>query len=63
VSPRPTDVPECPRPARSCDPAGRLHDRLSAWIAAYCLVDQLPLATFNGKDFAEYDGLRLFDVS
>jgi len=26
-------------------------------------VDQLPLATFNGKDFAEYDGLRLFDVS
>jgi hypothetical protein len=25
-----------------------------------------PLATFNGKDFAdfgEYDGLRLFDVS
>ncbi|WP_245603474.1 hypothetical protein [Salinispora cortesiana] len=29
-----------------------------SWIAACCLVDRLPLATFNGKDyadFAEYD--------
>jgi predicted nucleic acid-binding protein len=37
-----------------------------SWIAACRLVDRLPLATFNGKDyadFADYDGLRLFDVS
>jgi hypothetical protein len=37
-----------------------------SWIAACCLVDRLPLATFNGKDFAdfgEYDGPRLFDLS
>jgi hypothetical protein len=42
---------------------GRLHDRLQARLT---LVDRLPLATFDGKDFAdfgEYDGLRLFDVS
>jgi toxin FitB len=32
------------------------------WIAASCLVNGLPLATFNTKDFADYaehDGLRL----
>ena len=37
-----------------------------SWIAACCLVDRLPLATFNGKDyanFAEYVALHLFDVS
>jgi len=36
-----------------------------AWIAACCLVDGLPLATFNTKDFADfaqYDGLRLIDA-
>jgi toxin FitB len=36
------------------------------WIAACCLVNGLPLATFNTKDFADiaqYDGLELFDVS
>ncbi|RGC68237.1 hypothetical protein C5N14_15065 [Micromonospora sp. MW-13] len=30
-----------------------------SWIAACCLVDRLPLATFNGREYAEYDGLRL----
>jgi toxin FitB len=32
------------------------------WIAACCLVDDLPLATFNIKDFAdfaEHEGLTL----
>jgi hypothetical protein len=36
------------------------------WIAACCLVDRLPLATFNTKDFAdfaEHDGLALLNVS
>ena len=45
---------------------GRPRPMNDSWIAACCLVDWLPLATFNGKDFAdfgEYDGLRLFDVS
>ncbi|MFE9917427.1 hypothetical protein ACFYPG_19955 [Micromonospora sp. NPDC005553] len=45
---------------------GRPRPTNDSWIAACCLVDRLPLATFNGKDFAdfaEYDGLRLFDVS
>jgi toxin FitB len=45
---------------------GRPRPMNDSWIAACCLVDRLPLATFNGKDFAdfgEYDGLRLFDVS
>lgn len=35
------------------------------WIAACCLVDRLPLATFNVKDledFAEYEGLELVRV-
>ncbi|KXK59705.1 twitching motility protein PilT [Micromonospora rosaria] len=42
---------------------GRPRPTNDSWIAACCLVDRLPLATFNGKDYAEYDGLRLFDVS
>ena len=45
---------------------GRPRPTNDSWIAACCLADQLPLATFNGKDFAdfaEYDGLQLFDVS
>lgn len=32
------------------------------WIAACCLVEDVPLATLNRKDFedfAEHDGLRL----
>ena len=54
-----------PPPSQSAAPraAPSIND---SWIAACCLVDQLPLATFNGKDytdFAEHDGLRLFDVS
>lgn len=35
------------------------------WIAACCLVDRIPLATFNTKDFADFaahDGLQLFDT-
>ncbi|MEU4421883.1 type II toxin-antitoxin system VapC family toxin [Actinoplanes sp. NPDC024001] len=45
---------------------GRPRPINDSWIAACCLVDQLPLATSNGKDyadFAEHNGLRLFDVS
>jgi toxin FitB len=44
---------------------GRPRPTNDSWIAACCLVDRLPLATLDGKDyadFAEYDGLRLFDV-
>jgi toxin FitB len=36
------------------------------WIAASCIVEGIPLATFNTKDyedFAQHDGLTLFDVS
>jgi predicted nucleic acid-binding protein len=32
------------------------------WVAACCLVDHLPLATLNVKDFAdftEYEGLTI----
>jgi predicted nucleic acid-binding protein len=44
---------------------GRPRPVNDTWIAACCLVDQLPLATFNIKDFAdfaEHDGLQLLDV-
>jgi predicted nucleic acid-binding protein len=45
----------------------RLPERARAtWIAACCLVNGLPLVTFNTKDFADfaqYDGLELLDVS
>jgi predicted nucleic acid-binding protein len=36
------------------------------WIAACCLVYELPLATFNTKDFidfAAYEGLHLVDLT
>jgi len=41
---------------------GRARPINDTWIAACCLVADLPLATLNLKDFedfAEYDGLRL----
>ena len=41
---------------------GRPRPQNDTWIAACCLVDDLPLATLNSKDFAdlaEYDGLTL----
>jgi hypothetical protein len=41
---------------------GRPRPVNDTWIAACCLVEGLPLATFNTKDFedfAEHDGLRL----
>lgn len=43
---------------------GRPRPINDTWIAACCLVDDLPLATFNTKDFAdfaEHDGLVLVD--
>jgi predicted nucleic acid-binding protein len=45
---------------------GRPRPVNDTWIAACCLVDGLPLATLNTKDFAdfaEHDGLRLLDLS
>jgi predicted nucleic acid-binding protein len=41
---------------------GRPRPHNDAWIAACCLVDDLPLATLNAKDFAgfaEHDGLTI----
>jgi predicted nucleic acid-binding protein len=41
---------------------GRPRPHNDTWIAACCLVDELPLATLNTKDFAdfaEHDGLTL----
>lgn len=44
---------------------GRPRPQNDTWIAACCLVDNLPLATLNTKDFAdfadfaEHDGLIL----
>ena len=41
---------------------GRPRPVNDSWIAACCLANDLPLATFNTKDFADYaehDGLRL----
>lgn len=41
---------------------GRPRPANDSWIAATCLVYDLPLATFNRKDFedyAEYEGLQL----
>jgi len=45
---------------------GRPRPANDTWIAACCLVDGVPLATFNTKDFADfaqYDGRVLPDVS
>ena len=44
---------------------GRPRPVNDTWIAACCLVDRLPLATFNTKDFADFAeqaGLQLFDT-
>jgi predicted nucleic acid-binding protein len=38
---------------------GRPRPVNDTWVAACCLVYDLPLATLNVKDFAEYDGLVL----
>jgi len=38
---------------------GRPRPVSDSWIAACCLVRQLPLATFNTKDFADHEGLEL----
>jgi predicted nucleic acid-binding protein len=45
---------------------GRPRPVNDTWIAACCLVNRLPLATLNTKDFADfaqYDGLDLLDLS
>ena len=45
---------------------GRLRPVNDSWIAACCLVNDFPLATFNTKDFADfarYDGLELLDIA
>jgi predicted nucleic acid-binding protein len=45
---------------------GRLRPVNDTWIAACCLVADLPLATRNLKDFtdfAEHDGLRVIGVN
>jgi toxin FitB len=45
---------------------GRPRPVNDAWIAACCLVHDLPLATLNLKDFrdfADHDGLRVIGIS
>jgi predicted nucleic acid-binding protein len=45
---------------------GRPRPANDTWIAACCLANELPLATFNTKDFADFaafDGLGLIDVT
>ncbi|WP_435121048.1 type II toxin-antitoxin system VapC family toxin [Micromonospora tulbaghiae] len=45
---------------------GRPRPVNDSWIAACCLVHRLPLATFNGKDyadFADHDDLKLLDLA
>jgi predicted nucleic acid-binding protein len=45
---------------------GRPRPQNDTWIAACCLANDLPLATFNTKDFADYaehDGLRLIGTN
>jgi predicted nucleic acid-binding protein len=45
---------------------GRPRPANDTWIAACCLANELPLATFNTKDFADFaafDGLGLLDVT
>jgi predicted nucleic acid-binding protein len=44
---------------------GRPRPTNDTWVAACCLVRDLPLVTFNRKDledFADHDGLRLLAV-
>lgn len=46
----------------ACDARGRPGPFNDSWVAATCLVANLPLATNNVKDFAdfaEHEGLRL----
>lgn len=48
----------------SAEHRGRPRPIHDTWIAACCLVHELPLATLNIKDFddfAEHDGLVLLD--
>jgi toxin FitB len=45
---------------------GRPRPANDTWIAACCLVNRVPLATFNLKDFADFaqhDGLAMLDVA
>jgi toxin FitB len=45
---------------------GRPRPVNDSWIAACCIVNRVPLATFNTKDFADFvhhDGLVLEDLS
>jgi predicted nucleic acid-binding protein len=45
---------------------GRPRPVNDTWIAACCIVEGLPLATFNTKDFEDFavhEGLVLVDVS
>jgi predicted nucleic acid-binding protein len=45
---------------------GRPRPANDTWVAACCLVDELPLATFNTKDYADFavhDELHLLDLS
>ncbi|GIF66016.1 hypothetical protein Ais01nite_40510 [Asanoa ishikariensis] len=45
---------------------GRMHPTNDAWIAASCLTEGLPLATYNVKDYAdfvEHHGLMLVNPS
>jgi predicted nucleic acid-binding protein len=45
---------------------GRPRPANDSWIAACCLVNRLPLATFNTKDFIDYaqhENLILVDLS
>jgi predicted nucleic acid-binding protein len=52
--------------ARLAGQRGRLRPANDTWIAACCLANELPLATVNTKDFADFaafDGLGLIDVT
>ncbi|MGH9199177.1 MAG: PIN domain-containing protein [Acidimicrobiia bacterium] len=40
--------------------AGNQMNPNDAWIAACCIAGELPLATFNRKDFEGIEGLELF---
>jgi toxin FitB len=48
------------------DARGRPRPVNDAWIAACCLVNEVPLATFNTKDYADFamhEGLVLVDMT
>jgi predicted nucleic acid-binding protein len=42
---------------------GRPRPANDSWIAACCPTRELPLATFNTKDFADHEGLHLIPTS